>query len=513
MHDWTAGYVTDIGYTYGYYPVLNPLRIKLAFLHANLASAPVATACELGFGQGVSTNIHAAGSNTAWYGNDFNPAQAAFASDMAAASGARALLTEDNFEDFCSRSDLPDFDFIAMHGIWSWVSEANRAIIVGFLGRKLKPGGVLYVSYNTQAGWAAMVPVRELLTDHAAVMGAPGQGVVQRVDEAIAFAGKLLAADPMFARANPQVIERLAELKDKDRAYIAHEYFNRDWTPVSFASMARTLADAKLSYACSADYIDQIPGLNLTPAQQALLAEIKDPVFRESVRDFCTNIQFRRDYWVKGPRQLTPLKRAEGLKEHRLQLVQPRSLVTLTAKGALGEVNLNAEVYGPLLDLFADYQPRTIQEVCRVLVSPKLPEDQVLQSLLLLVGNGILDHVQDDARIARARSACDKLNLHVWDLARANSQLRHLASPVTGGGVAISRFHQLFLLGRSQGATSEPEMAAFVWSQLAKQGERNVVNGKVLETAEDNLAHLQNEARRFIEIWLPLLTALQIAPA
>ena len=34
MTDWTAGYIVDIAYTYGYYTELNPLRIKLAFLNA-----------------------------------------------------------------------------------------------------------------------------------------------------------------------------------------------------------------------------------------------------------------------------------------------------------------------------------------------------------------------------------------------------------------------------------------------------------------------------------------------
>ena len=30
MSDWTAGYVTDIDYTFGYYAELNPLRVRLA---------------------------------------------------------------------------------------------------------------------------------------------------------------------------------------------------------------------------------------------------------------------------------------------------------------------------------------------------------------------------------------------------------------------------------------------------------------------------------------------------
>ena len=62
MSDWTAGYVADIGYTYGYYTELNPLRVKLAFLNVGLSYPEMGTACELGFGQGMSTNLQAAAS-------------------------------------------------------------------------------------------------------------------------------------------------------------------------------------------------------------------------------------------------------------------------------------------------------------------------------------------------------------------------------------------------------------------------------------------------------------------
>ena len=63
MSDWTAGYVTDIDYTYGYYVELNPLRLRLPFLKAGLVPPLTGTACELAFGQGVSTNLHAAASS------------------------------------------------------------------------------------------------------------------------------------------------------------------------------------------------------------------------------------------------------------------------------------------------------------------------------------------------------------------------------------------------------------------------------------------------------------------
>jgi hypothetical protein len=33
------------------------------------------------------------------------------------------------------------FDYIALHGVWSWVSPENRGHIVRFAARYLKPGG------------------------------------------------------------------------------------------------------------------------------------------------------------------------------------------------------------------------------------------------------------------------------------------------------------------------------------------------------------------------------------
>ena len=43
MTDWTAGYVADVGYTFGYYTELNPLCLRLAFLNAGMAFPEVRT--------------------------------------------------------------------------------------------------------------------------------------------------------------------------------------------------------------------------------------------------------------------------------------------------------------------------------------------------------------------------------------------------------------------------------------------------------------------------------------
>src|SRR3954469_16287533 len=101
MEDWTSGYVADIGYTYGYYGELNPVSARLALITAGIVPPKVENACELGFGQGVSINMHAAASTAKWWGTDFNPSQAAFARELADASQAGARLSDDSFEEFC----------------------------------------------------------------------------------------------------------------------------------------------------------------------------------------------------------------------------------------------------------------------------------------------------------------------------------------------------------------------------------------------------------------------------
>mgnify|MGYP005873417179 CR=1 FL=1 len=103
---------------------------------------------------------------------------------------------------------------------------------------------------------------------------------------AVAFAEKLLETNPLFSKANPLVQDRIKKLKDQNRHYLAHEYLNRDWDPMHISTMGKWLEPARVQYACSAHYLDHIAGINLTADQQTFLADIPDPMFRESVRDF-----------------------------------------------------------------------------------------------------------------------------------------------------------------------------------------------------------------------------------
>jgi len=511
MSNWSSGYVTDIDYVYGYYPELSTTRIKLPLLNKGIASPLIKNACELGYGQGMSVNIHGASTNVNWYGTDFIPSQAYFAQDLASASGNNAKLYDESFLDFVNRKDLPDFEFIALHGIWSWVSDENRSILVDFIRRKLKVGGVLYISYNTMPGWSTMAPLRHLMTEYSEIIGSVGQGTVNRLNSAIEFTDKLMQTNPAFLQQNPTLTERFTKLKEQNKHYLAHEYFNKNWNPMYFTDVSRWLESAKVEYACSAQHHDHIDSINLTSTQQSFLNSIQNQTYRQSIYDYMINQQFRKDYWVKGLKYLSPFEKFENLQNEKFVMTVNRSDASLKIKGILGEVQMNEDIYSPILELLSDHKAKSFLQVQSELKNPnKYSQNVLLEVLMILTGNGYIHSAQSDLEIDEAKTKTDKLNAFLCEKARGQNQNTYLASPVTGSGFGVSRFIQLFLISISKGRKNPNEWAADAWSTLQFLNEKIVKDGKTLNTKEENLKELNYQATHFHANHLNILKNLQI---
>lgn len=495
MTDSADGYRTDIDYIYSYYSELNPLRLRLALLNAGLKAPAVTTACELGFGQGVSLAIHATASAVHWHGTDINPAHAGFARALAAASGAEAGIHSDSFVDFSAR-DLPMFDYIGLHGVWSWISDGNRAEIVAFVRRRLKPGGVLYMGYNALPGWAAFSPLRHLLVEHANRAGSEGTPIAGRIDDAMAFADRLLAANPGFARDNPGVVDSFKTLNEEDRHYLAHEFFNRDWQPMHFTTVARRLAPADVSFACSTDFADHIDAMGLSATQRGLLADIGDAGLRETVRDLIVNQRFRRDYWIRGAERLSAADRTAALRRERVIAVthQLELPLKLRAALALSQTGPGEAAYGSVLEILGDGKVRSLGQIEQALRPKAISLDQIAEAVILIASCGLIQAAQDDSVTALVRPRTDRLNAHLIERARTSDDVHNLASPVTGGGIHVSRKEQLFLAELRRGDTRPDE-----WARAA---------AKALPA--EPLASLIDQARAFADGELPTLRALQV---
>jgi hypothetical protein len=128
-----------------------------------------------------------------------------------------------------------------------------------------------------------------------------------------------------------------------------------------------------------------------------------------------------------------------------------------------------------------------------------------------LTGTGHFSVVQDNAVTAKARKKTVKLNAYLMNKARGSEDVTYLASPVTGGGVVLGRFPQLFFQAYLQGKKQPAEWAQSTWQILSMQGQKIVRDGKTLETLDENIADLTGQATEFAERRLPVLKALGLS--
>ncbi|WP_081852079.1 class I SAM-dependent methyltransferase [Pseudorhizobium marinum] len=509
---WSNGYFTDLNYTHGYYSEMNPGMLRLACLcnafEPQLPDNP--SYLELGFGQGVSLNFHAAASSGCYWGTDFNPAQTVEARKLAEASGADIRLFDDSFEELANRSDLPDFDVIALHGIWSWISDKNRKVITEIIRRKLRPGGIAYISYNCLPGWAPIIPIRQLMSLYQNNGGGRMSRPIDMIEGAFSVVEEIAKAGSLYFRENPFARQHLKEMTRQGRNYIAHEYLNADWYLEHFSDMVRSLDDAKLAYVGSARLLDGIDAFQLDEAGVTLLSQIGHPTMRETVRDYMVNRRFRTDVFIKGPRHYSGPEHRDAW--HAQAFVLSASLIDIPKKipCGRGEVELPAGSYDLILEALSEesYRPKTVGELQHHPRLQVLKPRDVIDILTVLTGAGFVAPAQTPSDIVRAQ--CRALNAHILQRARASSDLRHMVSPITGGGIALPQLVQHFILALTQGKDTAEALAEEVWNFLEGLGEHLARDGKRLETKQDNLDVIKAAATKFLAYDRPLLEALQI---
>jgi hypothetical protein len=515
--EWTSGYRADIDYTHGYYRELAPGLIDFGLLLAGLApptpTGANPTYLELGYGQGVSFNIEAAAAPGTYVGTDFNPVHAANAQSMARVSGADARVYDESFEELAARTDLPMFDYIVLHGIWSWVSDENRKIIVDIIRKKLKVGGAVYFSYNTFPGWATAMPLRHLMSLHSEAAGTEVQGMVGRIEGSIGFANKLAEVQARFFQANPLAKGRLDSIAGQNRNYLAHEYFNFYWTPMYFSEVNDWLSEAKLSYAAPASPLEHLDGFNFTAPQREVLNTFPAGVLRETVRDYLLNQQFRRDLFTRGARRLPPLERIEMLNNLRLTLTVPADEIPFEVDAGLGKVGLRPEIYRPVIEALAadNCSVKKLGDIANDKDVAALPPGALIECVAVLIGSGRAHPAQSEAQAEAAKPASDKLNAYLCERARIGGDVTWLASPVIGAGVPVGRFEQMFIAARGKGLKKPEDWSKDAWEVLTRQNQSLIKEGQVLKTAEENLAELHTQAKTFAEKRLPILQRLGVA--
>lgn len=498
---WNEGYVTQTPYTQAFYHYLNPANLNMALLMKRIKPLDLTksfTYCELACGYGVTTNLLAAAyPHAQFYANDFNPTHILSARSFAeSAAITNVEFVDDSFKEYL-HADLPQFDFICLHGIYSWISAENRQAIVDFIQQKLKLGGVVYVSYNCLPGWGTVAPMQRLILKHGQTLNA---SIDQRMEAVLQFVDKLKETKSAYFQ-NPAASNHWDRVKNQNRAYLIHEYFNEHWTALYFDQVQADMERAKLSYLGSANLMDQMDHLNLTQEAIEHLATISNPTYRELVRDFYLNNQFRRDIYIKGTEMITGAEQVEAFREMKLMLVSSPDQIKLEHQTPLGKLQLQENVYKPIVEELQS-QAFTIRELELQLTPKGITLQQLIQAVIVMISLGYIHPIT----YVSCHASAAKFNQAVLKSAISGGELSFLCSPTIGNGVSASRLEQLFLLAEFQKASP----IDFVWNIFKDSGLKFTKDGQVLEAETDNRQFLVEQAQQFNQTRRPLLKKLNI---
>lgn len=510
MERWGSGYVTDIPYSDGFYTYQTPQHLALTATINGIETPDLSRGfsyCELGCGRGLTSVILAAANpGGEFHAVDFNPAHIARGQTLSSAAEIPNITWhERDFASLTQSGDgqLPKFDIITMHGVWSWIAPELQNSIVQFLDQNLKPGGLLYVSYNAMPAWSQNAPLQRMIKELAAVMPGPSDSAVHGAIEMVL---RLRDAKMIPDRLQPGIRQLTEIARRRKLAYLAHEYLNAHWKPQYHIDVARTLAGAKLEFVGSASLMQNFENAMLTPEQNTLLDEVPDPQIRELLKDFHLEHSFNDEVYVRGARRMHPNRRDKVLGNIKLCLMRapPEQIEIRGPKDLVWHPNM--EVYGRFCAMLAE-RPRSIGELLTV---PGLPSNlDAVAVACLLVGGNYSAQMREPAPAAVA--ACRRFNAIMEDEHNDEDQIplhqnAIIASAPLGIGVALPPGDFALYATLRRGERPDPAVLARRLDERRRaEGAFPLMEGKAVEDPAEALLVMERDyagrIKQFIPIW------------
>ncbi len=509
----STGYLTDVAYIPGFYPNLAPVALRFVAALNRVAPPPGDRFryLELGCGLGRSlTTLAAARPHAEFVGVDINPEHTAIASrEIEAAGLGNARVITSGFGDL--PADLGTFEYVALHGVFSWVAPEVREQILDVARRHLAPGGLLVVSYNSMPGWAHLQPIRGILRQYAALRTGDS---LQRIRDALAYLVFIRDRQAKYFVDNPNASAYVDALLKQDVRYLAHEYLNEHWTSFYFAEVAGMFAGAGLTFAGSLPVHTNFWDLCVRPEFQELFRTTTDRLVTEAHKDFCANTAFRWDLYAKAPRLLAGLdERLAVADDIHVRLTRPGlalpyqanlGVVTSTLQGPVYEALVARLSAGslPLSAILADPRPAgaSRDDIARAIdagVATGLFD--LSANAVPAVSPAVPDRVTLPSRFNRAVLASDALG----------GRPVALSSEVTGTGHSIGDLDAAILLELVEGGPDG--LAERVDGRLASSGRSLLREGKPIGDAAERLRLVGESCATFRSASLPQLVQLGIA--
>ena len=165
-------------------------------------------------------------------GIDLSPTQVKHGNELIESMGLKNItLLEKNIMDI--DDEFGTFDYIIVHGIWSWVPDVVKDKILNICNRNLSDRGVAYVSYNTYPGWKRLEQLRDIML--YSEKHAPNDSLQERTaytKNVLKLIAETMKLDERSTKISDYKIKNINRVLQSNDYYVGHEYLEAINDPV-----------------------------------------------------------------------------------------------------------------------------------------------------------------------------------------------------------------------------------------------------------------------------------------
>ena len=384
-----AGYLTDTVYTWGFYGDMSPFNINYVAMMSGFAPVPLDREfnyLELGCGNGVSLNVFAACHPTGqFHAVDLNPDHVDNARGLAAGGLLSNVQVHHAAFGDLDVDGFPMFDFIVLHGVYSWVAPGVRREIAAIVERRLKPGGYVFVSYNALPGWSQQMPLRQMMLSSADKT----RSSLDRARDGLRYLRFLKEKECRFFASNPKAARTVERLLKQDPRYVPHEFLNEHWYCFYFQEVARELAEAGCGYVGSSPLQLNMRDLAIPRQFHDVFRTAPNRIVFETHKSFVLDEAFRRDIFVRQPARRFP-DPLPGYWDRLHFQARPATLdeFRFSGKFPAGQVTYQAPLFRQIAGALIENGPLTPGGLVRALEIAAPEIRRLLFTLHVLVADG-----------------------------------------------------------------------------------------------------------------------------
>ena len=209
-------------------------------------------------------------------------------------------LIEKNILDV--NEDFGKFDYIIVHGVFSWVPENVKDKIIKICNENLNEEGIAYISYNTYPGWKEPDKIREMMIYANKYFPEISLGDKnQRGKAFISIVAEQMKLYEDIVEKKGDFIKQIEELLEMQDYYVAHEYLESFNHPLYLNEFVDLIKKENLQYVSDvALRLSIISTYNQDTVNKLQQLSQGDHVIKEQCLDFILDTKFRRSLICKN---------------------------------------------------------------------------------------------------------------------------------------------------------------------------------------------------------------------